>query len=411
MLPVYLEAAALIFSFILILVLIRLKVDLGASLLLSSLLLLLIYSFTPFNALLVFWRGATNLYTLKIIEIVVLAIALSGFMEKNGYLSKLTKSSILMLHDPRYVFLIVPALIGLLPMPAGALVSAIMINDFANKIGLSGEIKTLVNYWFRHIWEYSWPLYQGILLESAILDVALQKLVYSQIHLTFLAILLGFVFCFRKVKAKINTGSNKSFKEGFIGILKSLWPILLVIVVSLVAGVDVSLTLPAALILTFLASKLSKEEVKYSFKKALSPSLILTVVGVMIFKETLEETGAIESLYKASLLYNLPSLALIISIPFLVGLVTGVTVAFVGISYPVLLPFLKLSGSVSYSLASLVFASGMAGVLLSPLHLCLVFSAKYFKAEMSKVYRLLYAPAALILIVQTLITFLNSFFS
>ncbi len=398
------QAFTLIFVFILILILIRLKVDLGISLLVSSFVLAIIYTFNPVETILIFIRGATNVETLRILEIVVSAIALSGFMERNGYLSKMTDSSMMVLSDPRLVFLVVPALIGLLPMPAGALVSAIMINDFANRVNLNREVRTFVNYWFRHIWEYSWPLYQGIILESVILGATVQGIVYSQVHLTFIAIILGFIFGFKRINLQISVELKRDIRKGLLGILNGLWPILLVIVFSLGTGVDISLTLPISLLLTLIVSRLKFRDIKTAFKNAFSPSLLLSIIGVMIFKEVLEDTGAVQTFYKVSLTYNLPPITLVILIPFITGLVTGVTVAFVGISYPVLLPFLKASEIGVFGLSSLAYASGMAGIMLSPLHLCLVFSSKYFEADLSKVYKFLYKPSTLIFTAQ-LITY------
>jgi hypothetical protein len=42
------------------------------------------------------------------------------------------------------------------------------------------------------------------------------------------------------------------------------------------------------------------------------------------------------------------------------------------------------------------FASGFAGVMLSPTHLCLVLTIRYFKADMAGTYRLMYVPVLLV---------------
>jgi len=48
--------------------------------------------------------------------------------------------------------------------------------------------------------------------------------------------------------------------------------------------------------------------------------------------------------------------------------------------------------------------SGFAGVLVSPLHLCLLLSNSFFKASHAAVYRLI-APAAAILLAAALVYF------
>jgi len=46
---------------------------------------------------------------------------------------------------------------------------------------------------------------------------------------------------------------------------------------------------------------------------------------------------------------------------------------------------------------ALAFGSGFAGVMLSPVHLCLVLTREYFEADLAKVYRRLWVPSALVL--------------
>jgi len=61
-------------------------------------------------------------------------------------------------------------------------------------------------------------------------------------------------------------------------------------------------------------------------------------------------------------------------------LISSVTVGFVGITFPVLLPFIVNDGANLYYIM-FVFASGFAGVLLSPVHVCLILTKDYFQAD------------------------------
>ncbi|HTG80996.1 MAG TPA: DUF401 family protein [Geobacteraceae bacterium] len=51
----------------------------------------------------------------------------------------------------------------------------------------------------------------------------------------------------------------------------------------------------------------------------------------------------------------------------------------------------------SPGLLALAFGSGFAGVMLSPVHLCLVLTREYFNADMARVYNRLWLPSALVL--------------
>jgi hypothetical protein len=47
----------------------------------------------------------------------------------------------------------------------------------------------------------------------------------------------------------------------------------------------------------------------------------------------------------------------------------------------------------------LAYAGGYAGIMLSPVHLCLVLTARYYRAQLSGIYRLLWLPVLFVLTV------------
>ncbi|MEE9192464.1 MAG: DUF401 family protein, partial [Candidatus Aerophobetes bacterium] len=59
----------------------------------------------------------------------------------------------------------------------------------------------------------------------------------------------------------------------------------------------------------------------------------------------------------------------------------------------------------------LAYVGGFSGMLLSPVHLCLLFSTKYFGADLKKVYRLLYLPVSLVVLTALAILFLSKLFA
>jgi hypothetical protein len=50
----------------------------------------------------------------------------------------------------------------------------------------------------------------------------------------------------------------------------------------------------------------------------------------------------------------------------------------------------------------LLLCSGFTGVLLSPLHLCLILSNQYFNARMKDVYRQLWLPCGALMVIAIL---------
>ena len=89
-------------------------------------------------------------------------------------------------------------------------------------------------------------------------------------------------------------------------------------------------------------------------------------------------------------------MVILFSIPFLIGILTGITPAVIGIGFPVLLPFIVTRGEVNLNYAMFAFVGGYMGHMLSPMHLCLVVTNNYFKADVGKIYKMLIPPLIII---------------
>jgi len=98
----------------------------------------------------------------------------------------------------------------------------------------------------------------------------------------------------------------------------------------------------------------------------------------------MEASGSVKNLGSFFIEQGIPLAPIFCLLPFLAGLLTGHTVGFVGSTFPLLI---SLGDPALLSLVSLAFASGFIGVLLSPVHLCLILTKEYFKADLSGIYR------------------------
>lgn len=66
----------------------------------------------------------------------------------------------------RFAALSLPAVLGLLPMPGGAYISAVVAKHLYDKIGLDANERAFINYWMRHIWVFFLPIYQVTLVPT-----------------------------------------------------------------------------------------------------------------------------------------------------------------------------------------------------------------------------------------------------
>jgi integral membrane protein (TIGR00529 family) len=336
--------------------------------------------------------------TLHLLGLVILIVFFGNLLGLIENLRDLTNALENLVKNTKVVLMMLPAVIGLLPMPGGALLSAPMVEEVGARLSLSPEIKTIMNYWFRHIWEYCFPLYPGIVLSAALLQVHLWRIVAVQIVLSLAMIILGLAFCTRKVKLSGNdSGFENDVKNPFLLLVKSVWPVVLVVMLNLFFQVDLVIGLGFTIVLLIFLKKVKSKDILRLLRETVTFDVVVLIFGIMIFKNLLEASGAVKVMPGQMMLLGIPKAAVAGIIPLTVGLLTGVTTAFVGVSYPILLPFL-IPDQVNWGLVMLVYTCGLMGVMLSPVHFCLILTKDYFKADLLKVYRFILPPAFLLIL-------------
>ncbi|MBW2092359.1 MAG: DUF401 family protein, partial [Deltaproteobacteria bacterium] len=208
----------------------RLKIHLSLCLFLGTLALGFLMDLPPSAILTGIIESIVNSMVLSLLLIVALILALSRLMSESGQLDRMVTSFTRATLNARVVTAVMPAMIGLLPMPGGALFSAPMVRAASEHADLDANLKTAINYWFRHIWEYWWPLYPGVILAVSLLGVQTWRFILFQSPLTFFAISSGFFFLLRRVPKTRPSKRQAADRPGSWKIFfKEARPILLVI--------------------------------------------------------------------------------------------------------------------------------------------------------------------------------------
>jgi len=378
---------ALLASIAGILILIRLKVRPNLAIFAGSLILALLL-LPPRSLPGHIFHTLVDRQTLTLLAVVASALALSRLMEVKGLLADLAATMERL--GPKLAMHLVPATIGLVPMPAGALVSATALRDLANRMGLTPERVTFINYWFRHIWEASLPVYPAIITTSVILSAQLSSVTLTLLPMTALIVALGAVSSYRmlKLNKRYEIKDRRSNRNVVYNLLRTSWPILLIVGLVL-AGLDVVIAFPLALALLACQQRAKWPELKIALKYGADLQILFLLYSIMLFKATIEAAGAAYTLFSDMQYLGMPAPVILALLPFLMGFATGISMGFVGISLPLLVPFIALGSQVNSYALMLAYISGYVGVLLSPLHLCLILSTEYFKASFAKVYKLI----------------------
>lgn len=379
-------------SFIIIVFLLTRKVKLGYCLLLGSLLLGILFQiqidrYLEFTVL-AFKDPANQKLILTLFFILILA----NVMGETKQLERIVLLSRSVIKNPKIVLAIMPAFIGFLPIPGGALFSAPLVEKTDVDSEINPSMRSFINYWFRHVWEYFFPLYPEVILAISITKIPLPRFIVMQLPLSIVAIAIGFIVMSRiKISNNIiNNSNNGDWKALVLYALPILLPIVLILL-----GLTSWLSIMIGVLISLVINKKDSLIILDKILRRFPWDVILNVIGVVVFKSFIENAGGIPQVVQFFTQHNFPFILIITIAPFLVGLFSGMGIVPIGVTFPLIIPFTRPENfNVSIMLA---FACGFMGVMLSPAHLCLVVSNQYFNADIQKVYKLLVAPVMSVL--------------
>lgn len=395
-----------LFSIILILIiLLKLKTNITLSLFFLSVYSVILFKVDPLLAI----NAAKDILkepaSLRLYIIIISVLYISKIQQKKNMFDRLINSLNFILKDKKRVAMVGPAIIGFLPMPGGALVSAPLVESATKDLHLKKEFKTFMNYWFRHIWEFVWPIYAGLLLFQTMSGIPMKKIILLQSPYSILNILSGIVvtalFMKRNNIKRFRISGKQKLKTIVYDFFGGIWPVVIIIVLFFIFSVPLYISLVLTSALLSIVKKISfMDSVKILFSKLIIKTVIL-IATVLIFQKIISISNIFNYLQGEHL-----SLGILIlfsfGISFSLGFLTGVNTAYIAIAFPVMLPIIQSSPHFLH-LSIYLYVIGFAGILLSPVHLCLVLSNEYFGSNLVKVYKYLIPPVLVLMTAATLV--------
>lgn len=371
------------FIFILMLSLLRKKVGIGYVMLISSGALFLLYRMSLSDIIITVRKVGTGSIALKLLLSLSLIRIFELVLREQSLLIAMMNTIKSTFRSWKAVIISMPLLIGTLPSLGGAYFSAPMVEEATKDTEMSQEEKAFINYWFRHPWELILPLYPGIVFASAVTHIPLNRLALTNAVCAVALVATGFIFGMRGVGLSLRN-RNEPASSAHIRSWMNFLPILIVMILVIIAGIELHYALLLVLIPIFILYRYSIKQVVAVLRYGFSWDVIVMIAGIVLFKETMEASGSVKNLGRFFIEHGIPLVPIFCLLPFVAGLLTGHTVGFVGSTFPLLI---SIGDQALPSLVSLAFASGFIGVLLSPVHLCLVLTREYFKADLSGIYR------------------------
>jgi len=404
----------------------------------------------PLQAFLVPVTASLSLDSILLAFVLVLILGLSALMKNTGNMERAARAYSSLASSPRLALSTLPAIIGALPMPGGAGFSAPLIAALDTGEQLTPAERSAANYWFRHMIELIWPLYPSFMLILSLSGMTMVTVIVMNLYSPVVMILLGYFFLLRKPlrrsakdtsagqassatqKAQALKDFLKAFAPILIAIIGSLlltpvvaallrvsapmWPqvpladlghylpvilgisggtafVLLSPPSSAAASAPASASLPATGAEKNLSGLMRRAYLTSSVYKT-----ALMVLGIKAFAGTLQHFGVAASIAKELAAIGVGSSVLIVVLPLLAGLVTGVGFGYVGVSFPIILALVPAGDATALAATvALASAAGFAGMMLSPLHVCAAVSSGYFTVPMSDTLKRIAPPALIFL--------------
>lgn len=339
----------------------------------------------------------TSYSTWEILFALYFVMCLEYQLRTGGIIDGLMATCRRRLKSDRILLPIMPAFLGFLPSLGGAIFSAPLVESASKSYNLNAETKTAINYWFRHIWEFTNPIFTGMLLASQLSGIPLSILISNMAWLTVLSSIIGWLFFIAPLQKKQNmaeppVASKDEISPGYRYIALATGPILVnfFLVVFLKLPASISMGLVVAAMIFILHQNVS--EIRAMLLHALDRKLLWGIAGILFFQNILRQSGAIQDIVALLNSLEVSNAIVIGAIAFVSGLLTGTSQGFVAITFP----FIMVLAPGDITLAMVCFVLGTAGQMLSPAHLCLLVTLDYFKANFLKTLR----PIALLEIVM-----------
>jgi len=334
--------------------------------------------------------------TISVVLATFAVMLLSQLYKETGMITKLSESMGNIINNPKTVLCMLPAVIGLLPVAGGALMSAPLVDTEAEKLKLKPDRKAYINLWFRHTIFPVYPISQPLIVAAAMMGVAVPILILRQIPVVIVMVATGYIIGFWKVsqtKEQRETGAAKGESSDIKEFLTTFSPILMTIAVAVTLdivsgdlgkqGFDVLIATIIGLTTLVLVSRSNLQVFAKPFKSWGIYGITSAAYGAFLLRGVMVNAGISQIFQSFVSNGNIDIVVLLTVIPAVLGFLTGSPQGGIAIGASILAGILTFSPKI----AALVYISAYLGYVIAPTHLCFTFTAQYFKCSLSRLYR------------------------
>jgi len=376
---------AIVTSFCFLAFMIYKRMNLGIILNAAALLLALL-ALDLQQVLNVFVVTSTSWLTISLVTASFGIMFLSTLYKETRVIESLSESLSRIVNNSKLLVSILPAVIGLLPVAGGALMSAPLVEAETEKLGLSADKKTYVNLWFRHTIFPVYPISQLLILTALLTGTSISSLIFRQIPVVIGMVIAGYLIGLRtSVKTREGLSVEIDRKAEMRRLVIAFLPILATIVPVVVFGIDVSIAPFLGIATLFVIAKSDFKTIMKPLKEWSIWGITFAAYGAFLFRNVAEAVGISQVFGSFVTTSNVDTFILLLVIPAFLSIITGSPSGGIAISVSI------LAGIVNFApdSASLLYISSYLGYVAAPTHLCLVLTAEYFKCSLGKLYKYL----------------------
>jgi integral membrane protein (TIGR00529 family) len=338
-----------------------------------------------------------DLLTISVCAATFSIMLLSELYKETGMIKKLSESVSRLINNPKIVLCILPAIIGLLPVGGGALVSAPLVDSEADKLKMTPSKKAYVNLWFRHTIFPVYPLGPVIIATAVLTKLSIPSIIVRQIPVVLVMVIVGYIIGFWKVSQvkkdapDIQANRKSNLNNFFISFFPILATILIDVALNLagfnqlLSGFDVVIAILIGIAIFVAITKLNSMVFVKPLKSWGIWGITAAAYGAFLLRNVMDAAG-ISNVFSSYVANGSIDVVLFLAVgPALLGLLTGSAQGGVAVSVSILSTIFPLPFAAK--VAALVYISAYLGYTIAPTHLCLTFTADYFKCSLGKMYK------------------------
>ncbi len=317
--------------------------------------------------------------------IIILEVGILGVLLKQyGIIDHVINYLISVVRSKRFTLMFIPALVGLLSVPGGAIMSAPFINGLGEDSNIPHTKRAIINLVYRHIAMNIMPYSSGFLLIASIApEIPIYSLIGLNIIFVILYCLLGYYLYIRQVKEDA-IPSGKPILPNLIKLLKYTSPVYTAVLLNLFFKVPFYFGMLINLCILYMLHP-TKTFLKDA-AKAFSIKILIAIIGVYLIQGVMGQMGSLLG-FLTNIFSNESTIMLgIIITAFFFGITTGFQPTALGVVIPILL-MLPISSRQLLLYTHFTYIWSFIGYFFSPLHLCQLFTCEYMQVSTADLYK------------------------